>query len=339
MATRQNGELAHELEQELFGEMESEFGAAHESHHEDELAAALHEDEFGASEALPEDEFGMPEAGHPEFGVQELGLPEAGYPELGLNEIGLNEFGLNEGEQFFGKIRKLARGVGRFVRKAAPVFKSIARVAVPMVAGAVGGPLGGMLGRVATQALGEDEVSLEDEFGLNEDEFGLNEVISHEALPEIGLNEAYPEATPESAHQEMVAEVMAEVAAGAQHEAEAEAMAGAAAVAALSAADRAALRRLLPHLVRGVAVLTRILRRQRVTRPAVRTIPTIVRQTVTTLRRRAAAGRPVNRRVAGQVMAAATRQVLTDPRACGTAIVRNLRTTVRAGRGPRPISG
>src|SRR5205814_8162108 len=124
-------------------------------------------------------------------------------------------------------------------------------------------------------------------------------------------------------HHEIMAEMMAEVAAGAHAEAEAEAMIGAAAVTALSPRDRAALRRLLPHLIRGVAVLTRILRRRRSTPPAVRTIPTIFRTTVTALRRRAAAGRPVNRRVAGQIMGLATRRVLSNPRLCGAVIVRN----------------
>jgi hypothetical protein len=183
---------------------------------------------------------------------------------------------------------------------------------------------------VATQALGEDEAGFEDEFGMgessHEDELGLHE------LHEVG------ESAHESQH-EVMAEVMAEVAAAAQHEAEAEAMAGAAAASTLSAADRADLRRLLPHLVRGVAVLTRILRRRRITRPAVRAIPAIVRSTVGTLKRRAAAGRPVNRRVAGQVMGAAIRRVLTDPKVCGAAIVRNLRSTQKAGRRTRPSGG
>jgi len=61
-----------------------------------------------------------------------------------------------------------------------------------------------------------------------------------------------------------LAELMAADAARAHHEAEAEAMAGAAVSTVLSAADRAALRRILPSMVRGVAILTRILRRRRI---------------------------------------------------------------------------
>ena len=132
--------------------------------------------------------------------------------------------------------------------------------------------------------------------------------------------------------QQAQAELMAAVASHAQTEAEAEAMAGAAAVASIAAADRAALRRILPHLVRGTAILTRILRRRRLTRPAVRTVPTIVRRTAATLARQAAAGRPVTRQAAARVMAGQTRRVLGSPRMCARALQRN----VRAARTVRP---
>src|SRR6516164_4690631 len=59
------------------------------------------------------------------------------------------------GEQFFGRI---ARGIGSFVRRAAPILRQVARVAAPMVGTAVGGPFGAILGRVASQALGESEL-------------------------------------------------------------------------------------------------------------------------------------------------------------------------------------
>jgi hypothetical protein len=131
---------------------------------------------------------------------------------------------------------------------------------------------------------------------------------------------------------EALAEYMASVAARAHTEAEAEAMIGAAAVTYLTPADRRTLRRVLPHLVRGTAVLTRVLRRRRTTRPVIRAIPTILQRTNRTLIRRARAGRPVNRRVAARVMAAHTQRVLTSPRACATALGRNVRGARLASR-------
>jgi hypothetical protein len=98
----------------------------------------------------------------------------------------------------------------------------------------------------------------------------------------------------------------------------------------------------LPHLVRGTAVLTRILRRRRITRPAVRTVPTIVRRTAQTLARRAAAGQPVTRRTAARVMATQTRRVIGSPRTCATALQRNVRaaqTVARTAQRPQRPQG
>jgi hypothetical protein len=182
------------------------------------------------------------------------------------------------------------------------------------------------------------------EAGLHEG--ALHEGIMHEGHPESGLHELHEGHLEGIAHeghlehsQELLAEVMAEAAAGAHLESEAEAMTGAAVVTTLSAADRAALRQLIPHLVRGAAVLTRMLRKRRITRPAVRTVPTIVRQTAGTLRRRAAAGAPVSRKTAGKVMGMVTRKVLGNPRTCALAIARNVRASMRSKGGSRRVTG
>jgi hypothetical protein len=148
--------------------------------------------------------------------------------------------------------------------------------------------------------------------------------------------EEYEEEAAPATQTEAMAELMAAVASQARTEAEAEAMAGAATVASISAADRAALRRILPHLVRGSAILTRLLRRRPATRIAVRTVPRIVRGTAQTLGRRAAAGQPVTRRAAARVMAGQTRRVLGSPRACTRAIQRNVRATRAVA---RPTAG
>jgi hypothetical protein len=132
--------------------------------------------------------------------------------------------------------------------------------------------------------------------------------------------------------------MMAQQAAYEQHEAEAEAMVGAAVVTTLSPRERRELRRILPHLVRGVAILTRILRRRRITRPAVRAVPTIVRRTVQSLKRQAVAGRPITRRSAARTAAVQVRRVIGNPSACAAAISQNLRAN-RALRTRRPIAG
>jgi hypothetical protein len=107
-------------------------------------------------------------------------------------------------------------------------------------------------------------------------------------------------------------------------------MVGAAVITTLSAIDRRALRRLLPHLIRGMAVLTHILRRRRITRPAVRTVPTIVRRTVRTLKRQATAGVAMTRPAAARAATAQVRQVLGNPSVCAAAISGNLRANRKA---------
>jgi hypothetical protein len=272
----------HELEHGEAGLHEFEHGELHEFEHgEVHELGGLHELEHGELHEFEHELGGLHELEHGE----------------------LHEF--EHGEHFF-------KGIGRFLRRAAPILKQIARVAVPMVSTAVGGPLGGILGKVATSALGEGEYEFEEEYEL-EDEASLHEYEAALAAP---LTES-----------QALAELMAAVAAEAHTESEAEAMIGAATVYALSARERREIRRVMAHLVRGSAILTRLLRRRRITRPAVRVVPAIVHATADTLTRRAAAGQPVTRQTAGRVMAAHTRRVLSSPHVCGTAIQRNVRAT------------
>ncbi|HEX8723266.1 MAG TPA: hypothetical protein VF736_21795 [Pyrinomonadaceae bacterium] len=243
------------------------------------------------------------------------GLLQGAGSMLGLGEGEEEAFGAyeSEDEQFF-------KGIRKFVQKAAPVLKQVARAAMPVVAGAVGGPVGMKIGKLAGQFLQEGE--FEDEM---EGEF--------ESVGESPLHEG-----PLTAQQGL-GELMAAIASKAQTDMEAEAMAGAATVITLSPADRAALKNVLASLVRGSAILTRILRRNRATRPAVRAVPTIIRRTAQTLQRRAASGRPVTKRAAARVMARQTQNVLGSPAACSHAVTRNVRATRAVTRSGRRSNG
>jgi hypothetical protein len=220
--------------------------------------------------------------------------------------------GEDEGEQFFGSI-------GKFLKKAAPILKQVAKVAAPIVGTAVGGPFGAALGNLASKALGEGE--FEDEFSGETEAEGEAE-MTHEI------------AAHELTHNEAVAEMMAEAASHEMHEGEAEAMVGAAAVTVISPSDRRALRKILPHMIRGTAILTRILRKRRATRPVVRVVPTIVRRAVKDLKRQAARGIPITRKRAAVAAAKQVRKVLSSPKACAAALTRNVKVS-RAYKRPR----
>src|SRR5579883_1575861 len=226
--------------------------------------------------------------------------------------LGEEEFeGEYESEEFFGRI-------GKFLRRSAPMLKKIAKVAAPIVGGAILGPAGASIGRLASSAL-EGESELEGEF---ESEFESEQEVVHEIA-------AHP-----LTHNMAVAEMMAEAASHAEAEGEAEAMVGAAAVTVLSPADRRDLRNLLPHLVRGTAVLTRMLRRRRNTRMLVRAVPTVVRRTIRDLKRQAAKGVPITKRTAARAAARQVRRVIGSPKACTAAVVRNVGVS-RAYKRPR----
>jgi hypothetical protein len=251
-------------------------------------------------------------------GEEELELEDEFEDFLGSGEFGEDEFETEweadgewaheDGEEFFGKLRKLGGGLARIARRVP--WRGIIKRVAPMVGTAVGGPLGGVLGRAASSLL-EGEFEDEDEF---EDEYEYEDEFEDEApLP---VNPA--------------AELMAAVASQARTDAEAEAMTGAATLLSIPPAERAELRAILPYLVRGTAVMTKMLRRHPQARVGVRAVPEIVRRTSHTLARQSNAGRPVTRKAAARAMVSQTRRVLGNPRTCVGAIQTNQRAATRA---------
>jgi hypothetical protein len=128
------------------------------------------------------------------------------------------------------------------------------------------------------------------------------------------------------------AEYLAAQAAATESEAEAEALGGAAAFTAITPYDRRELERMLPHLLRGAAAITRILYGNRRTRPAVRLIPGIADATARATAKQVAAGAPVGPIELGQVMGAATTQALMPGGPRQAAMRRHARGLARARR-------
>ena len=285
MAQRRT-DLETELEDEAFlgglgaiagsllgeGELEEEYEAEEEleGEFEDEFEHEL-EAEFELEDEL-EDEW---ESEWESEGEEFLGgLAKIAGSLLGESELEDED----EAEEFF-------RGIGRAFKRAAPFLRVIAKTAGPLVATAVGGPAAGMLARAVTSQLeGEFEAELDAE---------LEDMAT----------------APVSAAQAM-SEYLAGRAAAAESESEAEAFAGAAVYVALSGQDRRDLENLLPHLVRGAAVITRLLHSQRSTRQAVRLIPGIVDGAARTLVRTSSGGWVDPVRV-GQALGHTTTRVLS----------------------------
>jgi len=114
-------------------------------------------------------------------------------------------------------------------------------------------------------------------------------------------------------------------------------MVGASVVTVISPKDRRALRRILPHMVRGTAILARVLRRTRQGKVGVRMVPTIMRRAVKDLKRQAAKGIPITRKRAARATAKQVRRVLSSPRACTAAVARNVKVSRAYKRRPRRV--
>jgi hypothetical protein len=135
-----------------------------------------------------------------------------------------------------------------------------------------------------------------------------------------------------------LAEYLAAKAATTESESEAEAFAGSAATISLTARDRERLENMLPHLLRGASVLTRVLHRHPGSRQAVRLVPGIVASAGQTLARHSAGGtgRPAD---VAAVLGGVTRRVLSDPRWQQGAVRRHARGLAQVHRRRRARRG
>ncbi|WP_166533683.1 hypothetical protein [Blastococcus xanthinilyticus] len=186
----------------------------------------------------------------------------------------------------------------------------------------------------------EDEFEYEGEF---EDEFeyegeGEDEQFLGGLIQGIGSALGLGEGEQPAQGVPATAEVMAAMAADTPSAAEADALVGAATVMVLTPRERRVLEQLIPQLVQATTVLSRLMRRRRVTRPAIRVIPTVVKATARPLVAAAVRGHPPTTSVAGRVLTQQTRTVLTRP-AVTRAVMKRNAAAVRKVAGRRTPPG
>ena len=199
------------------------------------------------------------------------------------------------------------------------------------------------LGDILGGLFGETEAEYEDPFlgdilgGLfGETEAEYEEPFLGDILPGVGdiLGGLMGEA------EEM--ELLAEAATQAESEAEAEGFIGALVPLAAKFLPKllpiaknllpkalSAARRVTPNLIKNVTRLGRKMRKHPRTRPLVRTLPTIVRNTVKTVGKAAAAGKPVTPAAAVKTMAHHAQRILRSPARRRACIVRTPRLAHR----------
>jgi hypothetical protein len=139
-------------------------------------------------------------------------------------------------------------------------------------------------------------------------------------------------------YPDVMIEHLGHAAAEAQSEAEAQALAGAMVPIAARIVPRAApaILHAAPSLVCGLAGVVRTLRRNQVTRPLVRVVPTIVRSTALKLANEALRGNGVTPQTAVRVLANPTARVLGNPRHAARAFRRSQALDRQFHRNPSP---
>jgi hypothetical protein len=219
----------------------------------------------------------------------------------------------DEGEYFFKKaFRSIGRGLKSVVKAAAPLAKRFAPILagklttmIPGI-GVVAGPLAAKLTSHLLKEGEMEAMQMEAEF--------------------FGTNEAEAEVTnSEQAHEAALTEFLAAQAAEATTEAESEAaIAATLPITIRIMGGQRALRSVTPVLTQATGRMTQLLRQQG---PAgqqlLRTVPTIQRQAIATLKAAARSGQPINSATAVKALASATNRVLGTPQRVQGAIVRN----------------
>jgi hypothetical protein len=211
-----------------------------------------------------------------------------------------------EGEYFFKRaFRSIGRGIKAAAKKLAPIAVGALGSMIPG-AGAIVGPLAGKLTAALVKEAEMEVAQMEASF------FGTNEAEAEVANTEV-------------AYEAALTEFLAAQAAESTMEGEAEAAIAATLPITISImGGKRALRPVMPVMAQATGRLTKIMRQQGSDgKQLLRTIPTIQRQTVATLKAAARSGQPINSATAIKAMATATNKVLNNPQTVQKALVRN----------------
>jgi hypothetical protein len=219
----------------------------------------------------------------------------------------------DEGEFFFKKaFRSIGRGLKAVVKAAAPLAKRFAPILAGKLAtmipgiGVVAGPLAAKLTSHLLKEGEMEAMQMEAEF------FGTNEAEAEVANHEM-------------AHEAALTEFLAAQAAEASTEAESEAaIAATLPITIRIMGGQRALRSVTPVMAQATGRMTQLLRQQGPAgKQLLRTVPTIQRQAIATLKAAARSGQPINSATAVKALASATNRVLGTPQRVQSAIVRN----------------
>jgi hypothetical protein len=241
--------------------------------------------------------------------------------------------GENESEEFFGRLASLARRPAR-----SPALRRLGLTAARSALGGLSG-VDGRVGDVAGRQLGGQAANIpgdslpQSEF---EGEFETEFESEFEGEGEMFANSSQSQTAALMAH-------LGHAAAESESEDESEAFLGALIPLAARLVPQIApsIIRATPQLIRGLSNVGRTLLSSPTTRPLIRALPTVARNTATSLARQVAAGRPVTPQTAVRTLAQQTANVLGNPQRAVSAYrqARSLDQRYHAGTGPGVAAG
>ena len=220
--------------------------------------------------------------------------------------------GEDESEEFFGSLVRLARRAASSpaLRRLGLRAARSALSGLSDVGGRIGGTQGRQLGGQAANVLGG--MLPQSEF---EDEFESEFEMEYEGEGELYAGPG------QSAQASSLMAHLGHAAAEAESEDESEAFLGALIPLAARLVPQVApaIMRATPQLVRGISNVGRTLLNNPTTRPLIRTLPTVARNTAASLARQVAAGRPITPQTAVRTLARQTANVLGNPQRAASA--------------------
>ncbi len=205
----------------------------------------------------------------------------------------------DEADPFFGKA---LRRVGGWAKKAAKRLAPLAKAH----AGKIGGLLGGVIGGPAGAALGGKIGSF---------------VQNMEDADDFDSEDEMDAMLPVPAFDEGLAESMAD-AASKSRPSDAQALAGALTIT-ITSKTPVEVKQVQPVLASAAGRVAKSLASDPAAKPLVKTLPTIMKQTAGTLRKKAAKGKPVTPKTAVRVMAKQAKRTLSSPKRLEKALASN----------------
>lgn len=213
------------------------------------------------------------------------------------------DFLAGEADPFFGKLKSWSRKAKRFAKKAAGRLARVAKKHAGKIGTVIGGAVGGPAGAAIGGKIGGIVKNLEDE----DDGFDSEDEM------EAGIQ--IP-STDEELAEDMAAR------ASKSRPTDAQSLGGALTITIMSR-QPLKVKQVAPAVASAAGRIARVMAADPPAKPLIKALPTIVKRTTATLKRKAQKGKPVTRKTVARVMTKQARRTLGSQRRLASALANN----------------